>query len=326
MNKGFDLRELLRGQPKLVHHEEEIDVLARDAAARKGLLAGQESLERRPLRDLVVVEDDLQVVRERVTQLGLPAQPRLELREHLAHRGLDFGVEPGVLRFVGELLGDLLHALAEERPALLLGHRSVRSLGFLGLLADLLHRVAHLLLSLGRRERAHEVAADLRHRGHDRLGLGLERRLVVDEELLEDAALVFGELELLDEDRDVASLEVRLERLAHIAHARAHAATAHHATAHAAEATTAAIATAAITAAAGAAVTAALTAFALSALPATVALARRRFGLGDDERFARKQRGRCDQCGTQRDVTDDSEGFHGYSGAGQLTSNSRVIG
>ena len=151
--------------------------------------------------------------------------PGFHLGEEFAHGGLHFGIETGSLRLLGEFRGGLLHALAEEGAARIVVHRTVGGFGVLHFLLHVLPGVLHLLLTLGSHEGLHHVATDVGHRGHDGFALGLESRLVVNEEVLEHDALVLGQGELTDEDWDIAALKVSFEGFAKVLHASAHAAT-----------------------------------------------------------------------------------------------------
>ena len=188
---------------------------------------------------MVVIEHGLETLSEVIAQLRLTALPRFKFRQHLTHRGLHFRVETRVLGFGGKLLRHRLHALSEEGATRFFIHGAVCGLCGFHLAADLLHRLAHLLLALGRCEGSHEIATHLCHRCHDRFCFGLEGCLVINKKRFENHTLVFREIELPHEDRHIATLEVSLKRLADILHAATHAAAAaHHAATHSAEAST----------------------------------------------------------------------------------------
>ena len=158
----LDLAKLGWGETQFIDHRKEVDALARDATARKGLLAGEEAIKRWPECKLLVLKNDLHACSKVLAQRGLARLPSLEFLEDFAHCSFKLCVDTRVGKRRRHLLLGLRHAILSQCAASVFSEFA-RGLCGLNVFLNVFPCGAHLVLTLRGHDRLHHVATDVGH-------------------------------------------------------------------------------------------------------------------------------------------------------------------
>ena len=220
------------GKTDIVEDGKQVHFLTGEPAAGKGLLSNQKTVERGPEYELVIGELDFDVADEFcLEQLSL-RNPFSEDVEHFAHHPSSL-VHGATLRSVlHHVLLNILHSLTEEGSSLLARHLlpTIGGLNFFHFLADIPHGVSHAFTHVTHaataHERLHHRTAQVREVRLNLFATRPESVVVVLDEALDNRSLTVVQLELFDEERDIAAGEIWLEELADVPHSPHHSTTA----------------------------------------------------------------------------------------------------